>query len=171
MCFCRWLGSWSNFKARKQIIGQTRSREILLLLMDIFFFFFKKKRTPQTLFLFLGSWRAQKVPAPAQPQSKLREPRGLSAKGSSFCTKNMDIVCRRPRAALRGVGWLTRSLQQLGPKISCRVPGWGLLGTAAGGGQFFCMLAPAPSVDIATGQRTAAVEIPPLLRQEGWCLV
>lgn len=119
--------------------------------------------------MLLGSWRTRRVSTLAQPQSKLHEPRELSAKGSSFCTKNTDIVCRQPRAALQGAGWLGRSLQQLGPKSLRCLPGWGLQGTAAGGGQPSCMPAPSPSVDIAMGWRRAAFRLPPPpLQQEGW---
>lgn len=82
-------------------------------------------------------------------------PEGYQQKGSSFCTKNTDIVCCQPQAALRGASWLTRSLRQLGPKSPHRVPGWGLLGTAAGRGQPSCTAAPFRSVDIAMGQRRA----------------
>lgn len=143
MSFWPCLGSWSNFKAIKQITRQSLSREILLLL-DWAFFFFSLQRFTQTLFLFLESWKTREVPAPAQPRGKLQEPRVFSVKGSSFHTKNTDIVCHQPQATLQGVGWLARSLQQLGPKSPCCVPGWGLLGTTAGGRQpsFMLLLLP-----------------------------
>lgn len=58
----------------------------------------------QALFLLLDSWRGRRVPAPAQPQSKLHKPGGLSAKRSSFCTKNTDIVYRLPPGSPQGSG-------------------------------------------------------------------
>lgn len=93
---------------------------------------------------------------------------GYQQKGSSFCTKNTDIVCRQPRAALRGASWLTRSLRQLGPESPHRVPGWGLLRTAAGRGQPSCTAAPSPSVHITMGQRRALFVVPLPLQQEAW---
>lgn len=39
------------------------------------------------MFLLLDSWRARRVPVPAQPQSKICEPGGLSAKGKLILHK------------------------------------------------------------------------------------
>lgn len=71
------------------------------------------------------------------PQSKLPEPRGLSVKENSLCTKNTDIVCPQGRQPSREQGWLSHSQQQLGSRTHsvCQA---GLTGASSWQGQPSC---------------------------------
>lgn len=146
------LGSWNNFEARKQIIRQSPSREML-------FYYFLFVFCKESLKLCFCSWTAGGPESPSTKPSSKQTTRAqrLISEGKLTLHKEYGRCLPPEHAALQGAGLARSQPAAAGPQNPHRVPGWAYRGQQLAG---TALLQPAPPP--AVGWRRAAFVLPPL---------